>query len=208
MPLSRLLIQPPEPDRFRGIQYGLPSGDDEFGNLNDHSCFHHQCPLEGVDGEQFNKIKMMTRVEKSILIPAPLKEVFQYASDYRKWPEWFKGVSDFKPITEIDRGNGARYVYKAAMMGMKVTVETEIQDYVEYRGWIGIAKRGMPHKTFWNFEPEDGGTRFTYALEYRLPIPLLGSLLDSFVLKGRWEKIIDQSLKNLKEKCLQIESRN
>jgi hypothetical protein len=43
----------------------------------------------------------MTQIEKSILILTPLEKVFAYASDYQKWEEWFEGVSDFKPTTEI-----------------------------------------------------------------------------------------------------------
>ncbi|MBR9999158.1 MAG: SRPBCC family protein [Cyclobacteriaceae bacterium] len=81
----------------------------------------------------------MTRIERSILVAAPLKEVFEYEFDLRKWPEWFEGVSDFTPATETDHGNGARYVYKAQMMGMTVTLETEIQDYVENQGWTSRA---------------------------------------------------------------------
>ncbi len=52
--------------------------------------------------------------------------------------------------------------------------------------------------TFWNFEPLGSGTKFTYALEYQLPVPLLGSLIDSLLMKRQWDKIIVNSLDNLK----------
>ena len=71
----------------------------------------------------------MTRVEHSIVIKAPISQVFEYAADYRKWSEWFEGVSDFRPSTSISRGNGTRYAYKARMMGLSVGVETEVHNF-------------------------------------------------------------------------------
>jgi uncharacterized membrane protein len=139
----------------------------------------------------------MTRVEHSIVIKAPISQVFEYASDYRKWSEWFEGVSDFRPSTSISRGNGTRYAYKARMMGLSVGVETEVHNFEENRGWTGIATKGMPHRTHWLFEPVEGGTKFTYTLEYQLPVPLIGSLIDSSFMKPQWDKIIRTSLNNL-----------
>jgi uncharacterized membrane protein len=42
----------------------------------------------------------MTEIKHSIKIYAPVDKIFQYASDYQKWPEFYNGVSDVKPITE------------------------------------------------------------------------------------------------------------
>ena len=140
----------------------------------------------------------MTRIEHSITIETPVEQVFSYAADYRKWTEWFEGVSDFKATTAITQGNGARYAYKARLLGISANVETEVHDFVNNRGWTGLATKGMPHRTHWRFEPIGSGTKFTYALEYQLPIPLLGSLLDSLFMRPQWDKIIANSLNNLR----------
>ena len=140
----------------------------------------------------------MTRVEDTVIVDAPVHTVFAYASDWRRWPEWFEGVSDFRPTTEITRGTGARYAYRASLMGLPATVETEIRDFVEDQGWTGIATRGLPHRTHWRFEAQGESTRFTYALEYQLPVPLVGAVLDALVLKGQWRRIIERSLSNLR----------
>ena len=34
----------------------------------------------------------MTRIEGSAIIPAAPEDVFRYASDWRKWAEWFEGL--------------------------------------------------------------------------------------------------------------------
>ena len=41
----------------------------------------------------------MTRIEHSVVIQAPVEEVFRYAADYQKWQEWYVGVSDVKTTT-------------------------------------------------------------------------------------------------------------
>lgn len=140
----------------------------------------------------------MTKISKSISIDAPIDALFEYASNYKKWEEWFEGVSDFKPTTTTAKGNGTRYAYKANMMGLTVGIETEIHDFVENKDWTGVSTKGMPNKTFWKFESIDEGTKMTYALEYALDIPLVGKWLDNTFMKPQWEKIISKSLENLK----------
>ena len=142
----------------------------------------------------------MTKITKSVFLENPIEAVFQYASDYTKWEDWFEGVSAFKPVTESNRGNGTRYAYKANMMGLTIGVEPEIFDFVENKGWKGKATKGMPHQTSWEFEAIDRGTKFTYGLEYEMPIPIIGKWIDNAFMKPQWEKIIERSLENLKSK--------
>lgn len=140
----------------------------------------------------------MTRIEASAIIPAPSEEVFRYASDWRQWAEWFEGTSGFRPTTEIARGNGACYSYKARLLGLEARVETEITEFIEGRGWKGVARKGIPHTTWWLFEPVGAHTRFTYAQEYRIPIPAVGKLLDVVFVRRQWRRIIAASLENLR----------
>ena len=140
----------------------------------------------------------MTRVESSVDVPAPLAEVFAYASDWRKWEEWWEGVSDFKPTTKLTRGNGTRYAYKAWIAGITLNLETEIHDFAENVGWTGIVTKGPPHKTQWVFEGKGDLTRLTYILEYTLPVPMLGPPLDSLLMRPGWRRRLEKSLRNLR----------
>jgi TolB-like protein len=96
--------------------------------------------------------------------------------------------------------NGTRYAYKAKMMGLTVLVETEIHDFVLNKGWIGKGTKGIPSQIQWIFETDEAGTKFTYVLEYKLPIPLLSSIFDKLIMKPQWIKIIEKSLQNLNQK--------
>jgi hypothetical protein len=84
------------------------------------------------------------------------------------------------------------------MLGIKVGIETEIYDFVENRGWKGRGIKGVSSTTFWEFEPQDNGTKMTYALEYDMPIPLIGNWIDNTFMKPQWDNIIGKSLENLK----------
>ena len=140
----------------------------------------------------------MTRVEASVEVSAPIEEVFAFASDWRHWEDWWEGVSKFRPTTETTRGNGTRYAYKAWVAGMSLNVETEIHEFVENVGWKGVATKGPRSRTQWVFEPKGDKTRFTYILEYDLPLPLLGPILDSLLMRPGWQRMLDRSLRNLK----------
>jgi len=140
----------------------------------------------------------MTRVEASVDINAPVAEVFAFASDWRRWEEWWEGVSRFKPTTELTRGNGTRYAYKAWVAGVTLNLETEIHDFAENVGWRGVAIKGPLHRTQWVFAAKGSTTRLTYILEYSLPVPVVGVLLDSLLMRRGWQRRLENSLENLR----------
>ena len=140
----------------------------------------------------------MTEIKKSILINAPVSRVFEFASNYQKWPEFFVGISDIKPITDITSDNGARFLYKVQLMGIKMTVGTEFQQFKRNEGWIGQSFKGLDAQTRWIFTETDGKTEFTYIQRYKLPFYMGGDFLDKKFIIPQWIKIIDISLQNLK----------
>jgi len=141
----------------------------------------------------------LTKVEASAEINKPVNEVFAYASDWKHWSEWREGVYDLKPTTTIERGSGARYSYKAWVAGMKINLETEIHSFKENEGWKGVVQKGLPHKMQWVFEGKPNKTKLTFILEYSPPFFLIGPLLDFFILRPGWQKLLDKSLSNLKK---------
>ena len=44
----------------------------------------------------------MPTLERSIVIEAPIDEVFKYAADWRTWPDWYDGFTDVAPMTEVE----------------------------------------------------------------------------------------------------------
>ena len=140
----------------------------------------------------------MTEIKKSILINAPINKVFDFASNYLKWQEFFVGISDIRPITDITDDNGARFLYKVQLMGIKVSIGTEFQQFKRNEGWIGQSFKGLDAQTQWIFKESDGETEFTYIQRYKLPYYMGGNLIDKKFIMPQWIKIIEESLNNLK----------
>ena len=140
----------------------------------------------------------MTKIEASLEINKPVKEVFAYASDWKHWTEWREGVADLKPTTATDRGNNTRYAYKALVAGLKFNLETEIHYFKENVGWQGIVRTGLPHKMQWQFENKASKTNVKYIIEYSPPWFLIGPLLNFFIIKPNWQRMLKKTLNNLK----------
>lgn len=140
----------------------------------------------------------LTKVEASTEIARPISDVFSYASDWKHWEEWRVGAYDIKPTTASDRGNNTRFAYQAHVAGMKFNLETEIHYFKENSGWQGIVRKGVPHKMQWTFENEVNITKVTYVIEFGTPWFIIGPLLDYFILKPNWQRMIEKSLNNLK----------
>ncbi len=139
----------------------------------------------------------MQKVERTTIIEAPVQEVFSYAANWQFWTDWFAGFTDCSPITEVETGNGAIYDYKMWVLGIPFKAQTEIHNFVENKGWSGHRVKGVPHKTTWIFEDLEGRTKFSYIVEYSLPIPILGPILCLLLMNGAWRSILKKSLNNL-----------
>jgi uncharacterized membrane protein len=140
----------------------------------------------------------MNEIQRSIKIEAPVNKVFEYASNYLNWQEFFEGLSDVKPITEITHSNGAKFIYKVKVLGMKVIVGTEFQQFKENEGWIGKSFKGIEHQTQWIFGKSNSHTEFTFIQRYKFPWYFGGKFIDKMFAQPEWVKIIEHSLQNVK----------
>ena len=140
----------------------------------------------------------MAIIKKNIEINASVERVFDFTDDGRNTAKYYDSIHDWKPITEKYRGKGARFAYKTKSLGMEFDIETEITDVVLNKGRIFNTIRGPKIKAEWVFVPVDNKTKVTYILEYQLPIPIIGSILDALFVKQKREADIEKMLQNLK----------
>lgn len=140
----------------------------------------------------------MNEIKRSIIIDAPANEVFEYISNYQNWPEFYKGVSNVKPITEKTRSTGSKFIYKVKVLGINFTVGTEFRDFIENEGWNGKSFKGIEHKTQWIIMKSNEKTEFTHGLIYKIPWYLGGKIYNNAFGKAAWTKIIEVSLLNVK----------
>jgi uncharacterized protein YndB with AHSA1/START domain len=124
----------------------------------------------------------MAKVEKTITINAPIEKVFGYVEEPTNLPEIWPSLVEAKDVQRLPNGGTSfRWVYK--MAGVRFEGTSEDTDYVANQRVVSKTKGGIESTVTWTFQPEAGGTKVTYEAEYTVPIPLLGKLAESFIVK-------------------------
>ena len=101
-------------------------------------------------------------------------------------------------MTENTTGNGARFSYKVKDLGLETSYETEMFDHIENEGFKLRSVMGPKVGEQYFFETIEGGTRITYTMDYAVPLPIIGGLLDTLIFKSLWIKRVQRSMQNLK----------
>ena len=123
----------------------------------------------------------MARVEKSITINAPVEKVFEFASP-ENLPEFWPSLVEVSNVQELPTGGYSwAWVYK--MAGMRFTGSSTHTEFVPNERTVSENTGGIEATITWLYESEDGGTKMTTIADYKIPVPLLGKLAESFIVK-------------------------
>ncbi len=140
----------------------------------------------------------MPKVERTIIINAPVEKVFDYWAEPTNVPEFWPSMVEVKDVQRLPNGgNSFRWVYK--MAGMRFEGTSEDTEVVANQRTVSKNKGGIESTITMMFQPEDGGTKLTIQTEYTVPVPLLGKLAEAFIVKQN-EHETELLLANLKAK--------
>jgi len=138
------------------------------------------------------------RMEKSVVIGAPLDKVYAFAMDWRNLKRYFEYIYQAKPITEKTVGEGARLALRIKFLGRMMDCEWEGTEHIENVGWTFIGPlMGIKVVKRWRFALVDDSTRVTFTLEYK-PRPLLGQIMYVLFIRPQFGGMCERSLQNLK----------
>ena len=139
----------------------------------------------------------MAKVERSIIINAPVEKVFAYIEDPTLNPEWLPSVMEVKDVTLTEEGVGShfRWVYKLA--GLLFEGESTTTEHIPNRRIVTQSKGGIVSTWTWTVQPHDGGTKANLVVEYTIPVPVLGKLAEPLVLRLN-EREADLAMANIK----------
>jgi len=118
----------------------------------------------------------MAKVEKTITINAPVENIFSYISDPTNLPEFWPSLVEIKDVQPLP---------------------SEDTECVVNQRLVSKTKGGVESTQTWTFQPEAGGTKVTFAVEYTVPIPVLGKLAEGIIVKMN-DREGDLILANLK----------
>ena len=143
-------------------------------------------------------MRTMAKTVKTINIKAPVEKVFDYLSEPTNLPEIWPSLVEIKDVQKLPSGgNKNRWVYKMAGILLEGTSESEDAECVPNQRLVSKTKGGVVSTQTWMFQPEAGGTKVTFEVEYTVPIPVIGKLAEAIIVKMN-EHEGDSILANLK----------
>jgi len=124
----------------------------------------------------------VARVDKEVIVEAPLEKIFGYISEPSNLPEFWPSLMEVKDIQSLPNGGySARWVYK--MVGMRFGGTGEYTKMVPNKFFVIETKGGIRSTITWTFRSWENITKVTLTIEYKIPIPLLGKLAEAIILK-------------------------
>jgi len=124
----------------------------------------------------------MIKTGRSITINAPVTKIFDYLSEPTNQPEIWPSLIEIKDVQRLPDGKTKnRWVYK--MAGIRLEGTSEGVESVTNQRIVSKTKGGVESTQTWIFQPEAGGTKVTFEVEYTVPIPVLGKLAEAIIVK-------------------------
>lgn len=140
----------------------------------------------------------MAKVDRSVVIQAPVEKVFGYAAVPSHLPEFWTSMIEVNDIQPLANG-GHRFHWVYQMAGMRFDGTSEDVEYAPNQQLVQKGRGGIESTISWTFLSEAGGTRVNFLAEYKVPVPLLGRLAEAMIVKVN-EHEAETLLANLKAK--------
>ena len=137
-------------------------------------------------------------IAHSVHIDAPPEKIWDYFGDPTHLPEIWPSMLEVTDVEKLaDGGRHYHWLYK--MAGVKFEGETETVELVPKERLVDKTKGGIESTFVWAFKPENGGTKVELEVDYKVPVPLVGKLAETFIAKLN-EREADTVLANLKDR--------
>ncbi len=145
-----------------------------------------------------------SRAEASGIVEADGRDLFHFTDWCYNVPTWFLPVRKTW-ITELPDSAGLGKVthYVGHLMGREMEWEAESVEWKENELWMMRAITGPPARMNMQLELRfeaagPGKTRVTCAVGYRVPYPLIGSLIDRFYLRHEARRLANDAIEGMK----------
>ena len=124
----------------------------------------------------------MATFKDSIFINAPVEKVFQYHTDPRNNTEYWPSFEEVKDIEELPSG-GTKFSWIYKMAGVKLEGTSKTTEFIPNQRYVIESKGGVESTFIYEYKPEGDGTRLSVHVEYTVPIPVLGKLAETLIVK-------------------------
>ncbi len=123
----------------------------------------------------------MARIDKEILIDAPVEKIFNYILEPNNWLVFSPSLSGITDVQSLPNGGfSARWTYK--MVGVRFHGTVECTDITPNHLLVVETMGGIKSKITWTFRSWEKKTKVTLTNEYKIPVPLLGTIAEAIIL--------------------------
>ena len=123
----------------------------------------------------------MANISRKSTINARVEKVFSYISNPLNQMEWLPSITSVRDVSGEGKGQTFSWTYK--MAGLPLKGKTETVDYVANKR-IGLKTTGGVKSTWtWQFSGAGDKTEIDLAIEYGVPVPVLGKLAEKLVTR-------------------------
>lgn len=124
----------------------------------------------------------MFKIQKSIIIDAPVTKVFEYMKNPSNLPEIWPSMVEVKNVRSNSKGwNIYEWVYK--MGGMTFHGESDTIEYVENAHTTTESTKGIQSHFDFDYKDLNGKTELVVVAQYTIPIPLLKNIAEQIIGK-------------------------
>jgi len=124
----------------------------------------------------------MTSQTKSVVVHAPVDEVYAYLDDPTHMPEFWPSLIEIKDVQPLPNGGHSNHwTYK--MAGMRLEGTSEDVEHIPNQRIVAKTKGGVDSTQTWALEPRGDDTRVTFTVDYTVPVPVIGRLAETAIIK-------------------------
>jgi len=138
----------------------------------------------------------MAKIEKTITINAPVEKVFAYMENPANLPAIWPSMVEVKNM-KAEPGGGYNYDWVYKMAGVRLEGSSRTTEHEQNKRLVDKSTKGIESEFTWDFRPEGAGTELSVEVAYNVPVPVLGKLAESLIVKMN-EREADSLLHNLK----------
>lgn len=139
----------------------------------------------------------MPVIERSILVDAPVEEVFEFVADYRNTIQYQRQFSRLEPVGEPTYGLGLTVEARGRFKAIPIHARLRITEFSKNERIVSKSVEGLKSEAVWSFAPEGSQTRVTFTASYGWPLPILSGALRRMLL-AELAVMTESSLRELK----------
>jgi uncharacterized protein YndB with AHSA1/START domain len=142
----------------------------------------------------------MAKINKEITINAPVDVVFSYVVNPNNWPEFWPSLVKVRDVNLLPDG---RYYgkFQFKMAGRIFNGSGEYSKFIPNSLIVIQTKGAIKSELTWRFRSKGNKTEVLLAIEYKIPVPLLGFLAEPIIHEMNNENA-DTILKNLQTRFM------